>query len=1714
MSSDLDRLCALAGVATELAGSPGETVPVADEIKRAVLAAMGFSAEGDAELREICETWENRSWLRLVDIVRVQSVSDPACTIPISLAASLQDTALDWTLDLESGERFSGRCIAASLPRLAQRSIDGVDYLRMKLDLPHLPPCGYHRVCVALQGGEPRATQSLIVVPEKAYRPAALQDARRIWGVSVPLYGVRSVRNWGVGDFTDLSSLVDFAAEKGADLVSVTPLHALWPGDPERCDPFQPSSRLLTNILYVDVEAVPEFADCEAARTAVFAPEFQARLRALRGADLVDYRSVTQTKLEVLEALFAHFRKSRDRRGMDRSEAFRTFQDNAGVELERQCVFDALSEHWARGGEAGPAPAAWPDAYRRADSSEVKAFAEANRERVEFFAYLYWQADLQLEAVGRRCLQQGLGVGLSLDFSLRPAACGAEAWASPSLYAPRLRLGFPRDLKGAEQAVGEAAPAKPAVLREQAYVPLITALRNAMRHCGALLLQPAGDLFRQYCRPCAADFPGGTYVTQPTLELLGIIALESHRNQCLIGVGDGLECLAPVAELQDRGLLTVGSLLGELRCADRDGEPDCSAARVIVTASPGEPPLCGFWLGTDLDELGSLGLFHDDAARVQEISARALQRARLLARLDERRLLPPEITLDPISAPDMTQALVRAVYRLLAEFPAAALLVNPEDLFSQRERAFLPGAPPDYPNWRRKLRLDLDDWRKEAQFDALATVFSELDRSARVSHQPQASASPRVRYSIPEATYRLQFNRDFTFRQAAELLPYLSEIGISHCYASPYLKARPGSRHGYDIVDHGAVNPEIGSPEEFEHFLSELDRFGIGQIIDLVPNHMGVMGSDNRWWMDVLENGPASDFANFFDIEWSPISENLRGKVLLPALGLPYGIALEAGEIQLTFDGETGHFDFLYGEHRFPVDPREYPVILGYRLDQLEAAVGVEHRPLIELQSLITAFGHLPARSELSPGAREERHRDKEVHKGHLAALCRASPDIAQFIGRDLELFNGIPGVPASFELMHELLERQAYRLAYWRVAADDINYRRFFDINDLAGLCTEHGAVFDATHRFVLNLIAGGKVSGLRIDHPDGLYDPQGYLETLQHRIAELAGAPEAAGQGAEGAEASIPRFFVVAEKILACDEPLPATWPVHGTTGYDFLRQLNELFICPGGEAAFSDLWAVFADGETNFDQLVYRSKRMILRVALSSELTVLANQLSRIAEADRTTRDFTLNSLRDALREIISCFPVYRSYVRDRDIAASDIAAIERAVAGAKRCSRADDISVFDFIRDVLLTRQAEGKPEAYQTATVAFAMSFQQLTGPVMAKGVEDTAFYRYHRFVSLNEVGGDPRRFGCTVADFHRANQSRAEHWPHSLLATSTHDTKRSEDVRARLNVLSELGDEWRDRVNGWRELNRPLHRLIAQDPAPHPSDEYLIYQTLVGTWPLGGVQVDKLQDYRGRVDAYLLKAMREAKRFTSWLNPNDDYEEATLGFLGSLLCGAEADAFRRDFESFVAGLVRPGLFNSLSQLLLKLTVPGVPDIYQGQELWDFSLVDPDNRRSVDYALRQQLLDEQRSWDTLSPDALGPRLTQMQDLMEDGRIKLYVTRRALRLRLSDPELFKHADYQPVFVEGQRSHHVCAFSRTYQQRMIWVAVPRWTRSLLGRGGTLNDPEIWSDTFIPWPRSALGVFRDVFTGRRFGIRIAGRVPAAKIFAAFPVALWIQEG
>ncbi|HTU25781.1 MAG TPA: malto-oligosyltrehalose synthase [Pirellulales bacterium] len=966
---------------------------------------------------------------------------------------------------------------------------------------------------------------------------------------------------------------------------------------------------------------------------------------------------------------------------------------------------------------------------------------------------------------------------------------------------------------------------------------------------------------------------------------------------------------------------------------------------------------------------------------------------------------------------------------------------------------------------------------------------------------------------IPLATYRVQLSGHLTFAEVRPLVDYFSRLGIGALYLSPFFRAAAGSTHGYDVVDPTEIDPSLGSEEQFGALAESVRTAGLGLMIDIVPNHMGVSDAHNRWWQDVLANGPGSAFAKFFDIDWNPPKEALRGKVLLPVLGDQFGKVLEEKQIELAYEDER--FVLHYFDRAFPTDPSTWLAILRRMVERVSERLEADVPERMELESIVTAIEHLPPRTAQSEEELQQRAREIEVTRRRLATLLEASGDVRDGLAQTIVEFNGVAGDAASFDLLEKFITDQPYRLCHWRVATDEINYRRFFDVDSLAAIRVEDAEVFQAVHAAALRLVERGWVSALRIDHADGLHDPAQYLQNLADAVAQAktaGGAP--AGDSA--------RLYTVVEKILGCDESLPDNWPVQGTTGYDFLNLLNGVFVDRLGGYALRDAYVRFTGDSTPVSEVLHDSKRAILATSLSAELYALGNALDRISERHRRSRDFTRLSLFRAVREVLACFPVYRTYIRPDEgvVGEEDRRRIDDAVRVAKRRNPAMSPSFFDFIRSVLLLDDPTGLSAESIAERRQFVYKFQQFTGPVIAKGLEDTAFYRYFPLASLNEVGSDPKVIGTSVEQFHRRVQEQSVRWPHTMLASGTHDTKRGEDVRARLNVLSEIPGDWEAAIGRWQAMNAMARADLDGTPAPDSNDEYLIYQILVGTWPVGPLDEEGRRQYVERIAQYVDKALREAKRHTSWLNPNEEYDQAAAGFIRTVL-GNFDTPFVADLRDFALSIADAGFVNSLAQTLTKICAPGVPDFYQGTEFWDFNLVDPDNRRPVDFAARRQAL----AWLEARADEDLPGLAgELLARWPDERLKLLVIWRALAFRRQYRELFD-GSYLPLFAEGTRKGNVVAMARAAEGRWALCVVPRlaaqaWReRAPAGEEGEQRPAwplaDWWQETVLPLPDEAPRQWHNVITGERLeksgSTENLAAIEVSQIFRSFPVALFV---
>jgi (1->4)-alpha-D-glucan 1-alpha-D-glucosylmutase len=980
-----------------------------------------------------------------------------------------------------------------------------------------------------------------------------------------------------------------------------------------------------------------------------------------------------------------------------------------------------------------------------------------------------------------------------------------------------------------------------------------------------------------------------------------------------------------------------------------------------------------------------------------------------------------------------------------------------EDASGELNQPNMPGMDVGHPNWRRRLTNTVESIAAPGSLlSKLAVALTEEGRDARSRRSALAAPPPR-------ATYRLQFHKGFTFDDAVKIVPYLARLGISHVYSSPIQTAAPGSTHGYDIVDHATINPELGGEEGFRRLSDAIKEHGLKLLLDIVPNHMGVGGQDNGWWLSVLEWGRLSPVADAFDIDWE--RPGADGKLIVPSLGGLYGEVLERGELQLKFDPDEGSFSVWHWEHRFPICPTTYPVVLDHALAALnDAAKAGEIRTLNE--RLRSMAGQASSLKALPPAA--------EGLKRQLAQAVAATPALRKAIDNAVTAINGTPDHPESFNTLHRLLEAQSYRLSYWRVASSDINYRRFFDINTLAGMRVEIPKILEQTHELIFRLVDEGLIHGLRIDHIDGLADPEGYTRALQAKVG--------------------PGFYVVVEKILEPGEEL-RPWPVAGTSGYDVLNIIDGVLVDNQAGDTLERLYREASGLAGSYEELLEQAKVEITEKNFASELEVLVSDIKTIADASRRTRDYTAFALRRALVEIIAAFPVYRSYLGEGEPVPEDIRLIEETIAAAKGASALPDRTVHDFIASVLL-----GRIEAKDADDIRrFRRRFQQLTGPVMAKSLEDTLFYRYGRLIALNEVGGDPGHFGLTPDAFHGLNADRARNWPHAMIATTTHDTKRGEDARARLMALSEMPEEWSKALDLWRETVSPYLTQIDDASAPDANDQVILLQALLGAWPLElleGTDGKQLASFRERMEGYLTKALREAKRHTSWVDPNEEYEAAALNLLRSVL-DPKSPVLER-FRPLARRLSALGMLNGLSRTVLKMTLPGVPDIYQGTEFWDFSLVDPDNRRPVDYKERAKALDRDAPLDALMEN------------WTDGRIKQRILSILLRDRSQSPALYAEADYRPLEAEGSRASNILGYVRQRGTDALAVVVPRLWAGLTDGENLFVDAAQWGDTSIGLPE---GRWRNVITGDEIETG-RNRIGIGDLIGTMPFAVLKQLG
>ena len=1591
--SDLYDIAARAGLERGFRSAHGEHVDTPPHAIAAVLQSLGYDVSSDAKRAETLAVLKGDE----------KTLVDP--TVPVEaghtsvVPVNVQGGDLAWTITLEDGGTREGR------------SDVWTEHGHSRIEFAALPE-GYHQLEIEGHGRVARAT--LIAAPRTCYLPERLKGDARGYGVTAQVYGLRSAANFGIGDFSDVADLGEGAGRFGAAFLGLSPLHALFPSDRSKISPYSPSSRLFIDPIFIDPTILPDFATSDAARY-LAQPEIAAELDRLRAIDLVEHAASWAIKRTALDKYWAVFATTADPK-------FAAYRAEAGAPLELHATFEALCEHFAARGKMWSG--AWPPGYDDPQGEAVRQFRQEFPQQIAFHAWLQWLADSQLAAAQARALASGMAIGVYRDLAVGVDAGGAEMWARPDWFVKSLSVGAPPDLLGPSGQNWGLPPFNPRTLVEQGLQAFRTLVSSNMRHAGAIRIDHAFQLQRLYVVPDGLPATEGVYINYPFEAMLAVLRLESHRARSLVIAEDLGTAPEGFSDAIMRSDILSYRIVTFEREPDGGFKPPWAYPRkaLAAIATHDLPTFASWWLGLDADVRQSFGLITSDQA-AEAAKDRAGERSKFCRALADARITPSDAV--PTDPP------FEAAFRYVAKAPSMLAALQLEDVLEDTNQANMPGPDVGHPNWRRKLTRTVDGILAPG---GLLAQASEVTLSEGRSLAPEIACPPAA---PPTSTYRLQFHKDFTFAHATKALPYLESLGISHVYASPILKARPGSTHGYDTVDPTQINPELGGLDGFETFAAAIKARGMELLLDIVPNHMGVGGADNPWWLSMLEWGELSPFVDTFDIDWERLGAH--GNVVAPFLGGQYGETLEKGDLKLTFDRTDGSFSVMHYEHRFPICPLTYPDILdrAVAVDAGDGTYGID--------GLLRISEELRALSQEPPHRRAGIVETCEMLKHRLALLARRGT-IVEAIEQAIEVINGTPGLPESFGTLHRLLERQAYRLAFWRVAASDVNYRRFFDIDGLAGVRIEKPVVFEETHALIFDLVRRGLVQGLRIDHIDGLADPKAYAADLQTAIG--------------------PNFYVVAEKILEPGEVL-RPWALSGTTGYEMLNLLDGVFVDGDNERTFDRIYRETTGFSQSYEDALLSAKQQVLLESFSSELESLVSDMKRIADANRLTRDYSVNSIRIALGDLICAFPVYRTYITPRVLESEDRVLLGKVLEDAKRLTALPDSSVHDFIGAVLLGTLPMGRPgQAREGIVRRFLRRFQQLTGPVMAKSLEDTLFYRYARFLALNEVGGEPSRFGIPVNDFHAENKERAKTWPLALTASATHDTKRGEDARARLLALSEAPDLWAQALAVWKAE-------AGSSTEPDAIDQYMFLQAVLGVWPIELLEHEDsevLTELRERLAAYVPKALREAKRHSKWIAPNEQYERATIDLLDRLL--ANGSRFIERIRPIMQDLAKRGMLISLARTVLKCTVPGVPDFYQGTALWDFSLVDPDNRRPVDYTERVEALND------------GETLTHVLARWKDGAIKLRLSSALLQDRRSHAVFYAKAGYQQLGVTGPRWANVIAFARRHQQAWLVVIVPR----LSGGGAASATMPVgagyWGPTSVDLPA---GTWVDLFEGRR---------------------------
>ena len=1588
---EIDAIAAQAGVLSHYHDQTGRLVETNREAKRIVLEGLGFATGSPAERK--------RARDRLRHFHEAPAPRVLACDVDAPIVIPLEIPArnpIEWSIAYEDGAAGEGRA-----------TVD--DKNRLKLPAQ---AAGYHRLTLRI--GSKSSETLLVTAPNRCWQPREIMDDRRGFGFTAQTYGLRSRRQFGVGDYTDVGDLAAGSARWGASFLGLSPAHALFPADASRYSPYSPSSRLFLQTALIDPASIAEDAPTEIARLLQSDPQLAGRLAQLREAALLDYASVWTVKRGLFEALWKRF-------GENDSDAFAAFRTRRGEPLELHATFDALSDRFAQSGAMWPG--AWPEAYRHVNSPEVAQFRRDNQKQIAFHAWLQWIADLQLAAAHERARQAGMAIGLYRDLAVGADRSGSEVWSAPTRYLERMSIGAPPDPLGPKGQDWGLPPFDPLALQDKELRPFRDLVSANMLHAGALRIDHAFQLRRLFLIPVGATAASGAYVDYPLEALLGVLRIESHRARALVIAEDlGTAPRGFSEAIMRSGVLSYRLLSFERNPSGGFAPPRDFPREALAAVSTHDlPTFRGWWRGLDIDLRECFGVFDADLAS-REREARARDRTRFNDALKEE-LLPAGDD-DRASAPP-----VEGCLRFLARTPSALAAIQIEDALGETQQANLPGPSDGHPNWRRRLSRDVETLVEPD--GPIARVAAALACEGRGLRDPLT----RLASPPPGATYRLQLNHDFTFDKAAAIIPYLRDLGVTHVYVSPITKAAPGSMHGYDVNDYAQINPELGGLQGFIRFSNALRGHGLGLIVDFVPNHMGISGAQNLWWRSVLEWGEASPHAPAFDIDFHRPGAN--GKVLLPVLGKPYAQALGAGDIALSFNAKAGVFSLSYFDQDFPVRPDLYPEIMRLAL------VGAASASL-KLDGLIDLFAILSTKQG------EDLLRFDAQAKASLAQAGAYQPALRRALAEAVAIFD--PRTEQGRNALHGLIERQHYRLGYWRLSSSELNYRRFFDVSALAGVRIEDAAVFARVHELLLTLVGDGRIQGIRLDHIDGLADPVAYLNQLKSAVG--------------------PGFYILVEKILEHGESL-RNWPIAGATGYELLAALDQVFVDSDQENEFNAIYQEATDDREPYAQQLFAIKTALLTDAFGSELSALTHGLYKLARQRPFSIDIDQDQLRAALIALITTFPVYRTYADARGADDADKTILTQAAQDARE--RLPDAArpALDFMLETFATRA----PDLKQRALTAH---FQQLTGPLMAKSLEDTLFYRYGRLIALNEVGGDPSRFGEPLPSFHAAMVERARLWPAALNATSTHDTKRGEDARGRLLAATSSPALWREALSLFTDaLKACAHQLDTRDA-------YFLFQSCIAALPLDlliePADVTVLPSFAGRVKQFAIKALRESKRRTSWTDPDEAYEQATLGVIDTLL--GEGSPFLHKIAPIARTFAYLGARLGIARVVLKCTLPGAPDFYQGTEFWDFSFVDPDNRRPVDYDARRQAL------------ADGGDPAQMIEDWRDGRIKQAVIARLLADRLESPDLYGFGDYRAVPLAGANPRSYMAFERRRGEDVLFV--------LAAIRFSTPPKDERAETATTHLSLELGAWRNLLTGET--LHLNGRLEAEQALGSWP--------